>query len=309
MTTLIKIDALSKTFRDKRLRKIEAVKQVTFSIDEGEAFGFVGPNGAGKSTTIKILAGLIRPSSGRAEVLGFPIDDPRARKGLGYVPENAYLYDYLTPLEVLLMGVRLHGLRKPDLKRHCMNWLERFGVAHVANRRIRSFSKGMAQRTALAHALCVEPRLLILDEPLSGLDPIGRKEVVDELLAYRHGGGTVLFSSHVLHDVERLADRFGLIHQGSLRTVQRPEELVGGQGSAIIRSMGQAPVEGMQADVGGRWFAQVSSDQQWPLLNRIQSAGHTLIEIKPSMSLEQAFLRYVAVDEAASAASSANNKE
>lgn len=296
MSTLIEIVDLSKTYRDKRFRSVPALKEVNFSINEGEAFGFIGPNGAGKSTTIKILTGILAATSGHAKVLGFPVDDPRSRQNLGFVPENACLYDYLTPLEILMMGAKLHGISKPNLRQHCLTWLERFGIAEVANRRIRSFSKGMVQRTALAHALVIEPRLLILDEPLSGLDPIGRKEVVDVLLEYRQSGGTILFSSHVLHDVERLADRFGLIHKGILRTVQRPEELVGGDSSVIVRSIGSQPIEGMSRDTGGRWYIQTETSKLWQILELIKTSGHTLIEVKPSMSLEQAFLKFVADD-------------
>lgn len=296
MNDVIELAGLGKTYRDKRFRRVEALCDVSLTVKEGEAFGFIGPNGAGKSTTIKILTGTIRASGGKASMLGYPVSDFRARLGLGYVPENSYLYDYLTPLEVLTMGAHLQKVKVTDLRTHCMGWLERFGIAHVANRRIRSFSKGMAQRTALAHALVVKPRLLILDEPLSGLDPIGRKEVVDILLEYRQQGGTVFFSSHVLHDVERLADRFGLIHQGTLRTVQQPQELAGGEGKLIVRSTGSTPVAGMHADTGDRWFIEIDGSKLWPLLREIETSGHRLIEVKPSMTLEQAFLQYVSAD-------------
>lgn len=296
MTDVIELAGLGKTYRDKRYRKVEALRDINLAVQQGEAFGFIGPNGAGKSTTIKILTGTIRASSGSARMLGKPVDDYRARQGLGYVPENSYLYDYLTPLEVLIMGAHLQKLKVDNLQKHCMHWLERFGIAHVANRRIRSFSKGMAQRTALAHALVVQPKLLILDEPLSGLDPIGRKEVVDILLDYRRQGGTIFFSSHVLHDVERLADRFGLIHQGTLRTVQQPQDLAGGEGRVVVRSTGSAAVAGMHADTGDRWYIETDNGKLWPLLREIEAAGHRLIEIKPSMTLEQAFLQYVGAD-------------
>ena len=293
MSALIEIVDLSKTYRDKRFRTVTALKAVNFSIYEGEAFGFIGPNGAGKSTTIKILTGILAATSGHAKVLGYPVEDPRSRQKLGFVPENACLYDYLTPLEILMMGAKLHGVSKPDLRQHCLSWLERFDIAEVANRRIRSFSKGMVQRTALAHALVIEPRLLILDEPLSGLDPVGRKEVVDVLLEYRQSGGTILFSSHVLHDVERLADRFGLIHKGVLQTVQRPDELVGGEASFVVRSIGSQSIPGMVRDTSERWFVQTSASNLWNVLERIRSGGHSIIEVKPSMSLEQAFLKFI----------------
>lgn len=293
MSKVIDIVGISKEFKLGPRKKITALNNVAFSINQGEAFGFVGPNGAGKSTTIKILTGLIKPSSGHAIVLGHDVSSPKSRQGLGYVPENPCLSDYLTPTETLMMAIRMHGTHTDNPLATCMQWLERFDMTHAANRRIRSFSKGMVQRTALAHAMVINPQLLILDEPLSGLDPIGRKLVVDVLLEYRRQGGTVMFSSHVLHDVERLADRFGLIHQGTLRTVQRPDELVGGTTMVMVRSIGKESVSGLVQDIGGRWYGEVPNHDLWALLRAMESAGHNIIEIKPSMSLEQAFLKYV----------------
>lgn len=290
---VIDIHNLSKQYRDPRLRKVEAIKDITFGVQAGEAFGFIGPNGAGKSTTIKIITGIIFPSSGTVKLMGLPVENPASRKGVAYVPENPSLYDYLTPIEILTMGCRLHGIKKKSLDAHCLEWLERFDIAKAAHRRLRTLSKGMQQRTALAHALAVEPKLLILDEPLSGLDPIGRKDVVNILLEYRHNGGSLLFSSHVLHDVERLADRFGLIHKGVLRTVQRPDELIGSEGTLIVRTIGTQPISSMKADVGGRWYTETPSSQLWSLLHDIEKSGHTILEIKSSISLEKAFMLYV----------------
>ncbi|MDN3577900.1 ABC transporter ATP-binding protein [Chitinimonas viridis] len=291
----IELDRVVKTFKQGFKPRFRALDEVSFSVVEGEAFGFVGQNGAGKSTAIKILTGALRQDGGAARLFGVDVADFRSRRGLGYVPENPWLYDYLTPLEILRMGVVAQGiaLDGAELDRHCMQWLERFSIAAVAHKRTRSFSKGMVQRTALAHAMACRPRLLILDEPLSGLDPLGRRDVVDILVEYRQGGGTVFFSSHVLHDVERLADRFGLIHKGRLHTVQRPSDLGGGDEVLSVRTVGIAPVVGMQADVADRWSAQVPASQLWPLLDAARAAGHTVIEIKPALSLERAFLKFV----------------
>jgi ABC-2 type transport system ATP-binding protein len=209
------------------------------------------------------------------------------------VPESPYLFDYLTPLEILTMGLRLHRLRLENEREHCMGWLERLELAHVANKKIRSFSKGMTQRVALAQALCVKPRLLILDEPLSGLDPVGRRDVVDILSEYRQAGGTLFFTSHVLHDVERLADRFGLIHQGTLRAVSSPAELAGGDEMLVIRSIGELPLDGMAQEIPGRWTMEVPRHQVWEKLEALQQANHVLIEVRPTLSLESAFLRAV----------------
>jgi ABC-2 type transport system ATP-binding protein len=188
----------------------------------------------------------------------------------------------------------LHGCKPVNPRAHCLHWLERFGLADAANKVVRGFSKGMAQRTALAHAMAVEPRLLILDEPLSGLDPIGRRDVVDILSEYRSKGGTIFLTSHVLHDVERLADRFGLIHKGELRAVRAPGELAGKDDLVLIRSQGAAAVlPGMVAEPAGRWVVEVPRTMLWETLRAIDGAGHALIEIKPTLSLETAFMHVV----------------
>ncbi len=293
MSHAILVEGLVKTFRGFRKVPVKAVDQVSFSITEGEAFGFIGPNGAGKSTTIKIMTGVLRASAGKVNLFDIPVEQPLARVRVGYVPENPYLYDYLTPLEILLMGMSLHGLKVDNPQAHCLKWLERLELGSVARRQIRSFSKGMTQRVAIAHALCLQPRLLILDEPLSGLDPVGRRDVVDILAEYKRGGGTLFFTSHVLHDVERLADRFGLIHQGRLRAVQSPAELAGGTDLVQVRSMGTAPVAGAKSDFAERWSTEVTRDDLWQKLEELRVAGHTIIEIRPTLSLESAFMRAI----------------
>jgi ABC-2 type transport system ATP-binding protein len=295
MNAAISISNLKKTYpRRWASPPFEALKGISLSVEAGETFGFVGPNGAGKSTVIKILTGVMSPSEGTASLCGVDVSDPESRRGLGYVPENPSLPDYLTPLEILSMGLELHRRRPANVRAHCMKWLERFSLAEVANKVVRGFSKGMAQRTALAHAMAVEPRLLILDEPLSGLDPIGRREVVDILSEYRQQGGTIFLTSHVLHDVERLADRFGLIHKGELRAVRTPGELVGEDERVLVRTSGAvAALAGMQAEPGGRWVIEVPRPQLWDTLHALEVAGHLLIEIKPTLSLETAFLSLV----------------
>lgn len=290
MTSAISLQQISKTYRKSILSPAcRAVLDLSLEVEPGEVFGFIGPNGAGKSTTIKILTGILKPTSGAAFLFGISAEHPQARQGIGYVPESPGLYDMLTPLEVLEMGLALHGVKLPDVRRHCLEWLSRFDLLEVANKRLRSFSKGMLQRTALAHALAIQPRLLILDEPLSGLDPVGRREVVNILLEYKCGGGSIFLTSHVLHDVERLADRFGLIHQGALKAVRSPSELVGRSDRVVVRSLGMDEVAGMRSDTQGRWQADVPRQELWPLLAALREAHHDIIEIKPALDLESAF--------------------
>jgi ABC-2 type transport system ATP-binding protein len=298
MTVAIDIQDLRKTYpRGWASPSFEALKGISLSVEQGEVFGFIGPNGAGKSTAIKILTGVMSPTAGSAALFGVDVTQPGARRGLGYVPENPSLPDYLTPLEILAMGLDLHQCKPADSHRHCMLWLERFGLAEASTKVVRGFSKGMVQRTALAHAMAVQPRLLILDEPLSGLDPIGRRDVVDILFEYRQQGGTIFLTSHVLHDVERLADRFGLIHKGVLRAVRAPGELVGESDKVLVRSQGELPLlPGMMPEPAGRWVVEVTRTGLWDALHELESGGHELIEIKPTLSLETAFLHVVKDD-------------
>ena len=294
MLPAIAIDDLEKKYpRRWRSAPVVALGGVSLTVEPGEAFGFIGANGAGKTTTIKILMGLIRATRGNARIFGTSVAQPEARRGLGYVPENPYLYDYLTPLEILSMGMRLHRVQVSESRSYCLAWLDRLGLAQVAGKAIRSFSKGMTQRVAIAQALCIRPRLLILDEPLSGLDPIGRRDVVDILTEYKRGGGTLFLTSHVLHDVERLADRFGLIHQGVLRAVRSPAELTGDQEMVLVRTFGQRPVAGMREDFSGRWIGEVPRSALWERLEALRTAGHVVLELRPSLSLEVAFMRAV----------------
>ena len=297
MTVAIDVSELKKDYRKGwRGTTVSALRGISLKVDQGESFGFVGPNGAGKSTTIKILIGLAEATAGRAEIFGVAAHRPTARMGVGYVPENPYLYDYLTPLEILTMSLRLHRVNVADTRSQCMVWLERLGLTEVVNRPIRTFSKGMTQRVAIAQALCIKPRLLILDEPLSGLDPIGRRDVVDILAEYKQTGGTLFFTSHVLHDVERLADRFGLIHQGELRAVRSPAELAGEEDSLSVRSLGTRPVAGMRSESGGRWVGEVARSGLWALLAALRDADHVVLEVRPALSLESAFMRAIGAD-------------
>lgn len=287
----ISVEQLSKTFtRPWSREKVVALKNVSFSIEQGEVFGFIGANGAGKSTTIKILTGVLKQSVGHAKLFGRDVSEPAARTSLGYVPENPGVYDFLTPLEILKMGVHMHHLKLENENRHCLHWLDRFGLAHVSGKMVRTFSKGMTQRVALAHALALNPRLLILDEPLSGLDPVGRKEVVDILDEFRRGGGTLFFSSHVLHDVERIADRFGLIDKGELLTVRSPQEVVADQAEMyVIRFRAANVIDGAYEVRSGLFAFDASVDELPQAIERVRAGGGLIQDVLPKISLESVF--------------------
>lgn len=292
MNSAISIENLSKTYpRSWAAAPMQAVDKINLEIAVGETFGFIGPNGAGKSTTIKMLTGALQPTSGTAKLFGIDVALPEARIGLGYVPENPSVYDFLTPLEILTMGLRLHRVQVPDEKRYCLGWLDRFGLEDVARKTVRAFSKGMTQRVALAHALAIKPRLLILDEPLSGLDPVGRKDVVEILGEYRNSGGTLFFSSHVLHDVEAIADRFGLIHKGQMLTIRSPQEVVADQADLyILRYRTSHPLAGAT----GLHSVEVTAAGLADEIARIQAGGGILQDVLPKASLESVFFRTIA---------------
>lgn len=209
------------------MRRVLAVKDISFEVSRGDIFGFLGPNGAGKTTTIKMLTGLISPNSGQAELFGEAVPSRRARGRIGFLPENPYVYPYLTPAEFVLLCGRLSGLGYGAARDRTRQVLDQVGVAYAADRPARRLSKGMLQRTGLAAALVADPELLILDEPMSGLDPIGRKEVRDLIVEERRRGRTIFFSTHILNDVETLCDRVAILRKG--------EVVVGGRIAELLR--------------------------------------------------------------------------
>jgi ABC-2 type transport system ATP-binding protein len=224
---VLKADGLAKTFRLDFFRKrVEAVKDATFEVRRGEVFGFLGPNGAGKTTTLKMLMGLVRPTRGRAEVLGRPVADIAAKRRLGYLPESPYFYEYLTAEEFLDLVGALFGLRQAERRVRRDRLIARVGLEHARGRPLRKFSKGMLQRVGIAQALMGDPELVVLDEPMTGLDPLGRKEIRDLILELKHEGRTVFFSTHILPDVELTCDRVAMIFAGRIAKVGPLAELV-----------------------------------------------------------------------------------
>ncbi|MFA5585840.1 MAG: ABC transporter ATP-binding protein [Saccharofermentanales bacterium] len=222
----ISISNLKKAYRGKRGKKVEALRDITLDIVPGEVFGFLGPNGAGKSTTIKILMGLIRPSEGEASIFGVAVGDPAARRRVGFLPENPAFYDFLTAREYLQFVGKSFGMSPAVIRSESERVLALLDLTAAAGRPIRGYSKGMVQRLGIAQTLLHDPDLYILDEPMSGLDPLGRALVKEIILDLKGRGKTVFFSTHVTADVEQVCDRIGVIVGGVFREERVVKELL-----------------------------------------------------------------------------------
>jgi ABC-2 type transport system ATP-binding protein len=300
---LIKVDHLGKVFRQGFwMRRVEAVRDVSFEVSHGHIYGFLGPNGAGKTTTIKMLTGLIAQTTGTATVFGEPIGTAKAMRKVGFLPENPYVYPYLTPREFVEMCGRLSGLRLRGLRRRAEEVLALTGVLYAADRPVRRLSKGMLQRTGLAAALVADPELLILDEPMSGLDPVGRKEVRDLILREREQGRTIFFSTHILSDVEMMCDHVTILRKGSV--------VVSGAMSTLLRKdvkrtdvIVENATEAFELFCAGKGHGLRSSGQRvsvevvgvkelGEVVQRVVQDGLTLVEVVPrTESLEDLFVR------------------
>jgi len=217
----IEILGLQKTYSVGFWRKRQkcALHPLNLQVEDGEIFGFLGPNGAGKTTTLKLLMGLVFPTAGSARILGMEIDDPRMKTQIGFLPEQPYFYDYLTAGELLEYYAQLSGVVPNERRRRVNEVLQQVGLPESAAMQLRKFSKGMLQRVGIAQAILHDPKVLFFDEPMSGLDPMGRREVRDLMEQLKRRGKTVFFSTHILADAESLCDRVAIIHQGELRSV------------------------------------------------------------------------------------------
>ncbi len=240
---------LTKRYRHEWTGRVRtALEGLDLEVRRGEVFGYLGPNGAGKTTTLKLLTGLIQPTQGEAFLLGLPVTDRESRRRLGFLPEQPYFYDYLTGREYLEFAARLSGLGGRAADAAARHWLGRVGLGDRERVVLRKYSKGMLQRLGLAAALVHSPELIILDEPMSGLDPFGRRDVRDLILEQRERGATVLFSSHILPDVEQLCDRVAILLEGRLTRVATVGELVDGHASRVEIRCAGAPVLELPAD-------------------------------------------------------------
>jgi ABC-2 type transport system ATP-binding protein len=318
MTAAIEIENLTKEYPYGflHLKKKTSLEALTMTVEDGEVFGFLGPNGAGKSTTIKLLMGLIFPTAGSAKILGKSISDVEMHQDIGYLPEHPYFYDYLTAAEVLDYFARFHDLSGADRRERVESMLKKVGLETAKKIQLRKYSKGMLQRVGLAQAILHDPKVVILDEPMSGLDPVGRREVRDIILELKRAGKTILFSTHILSDAEMLCDRVGVIVGGKLRGVGAPAEIVGiaAQGMEILFEFDAAPPNGnalisKATRTGERYRIQVSEEELYPSIEQLRSSGAKILsvaQVKPS--LEEYFMHLVAADRAQAAAVEVSEK-
>ena len=296
------------------LKKRASLEGLNLQVETGEVFGFIGPNGAGKSTTIKLLMRLIFPTAGTARILGKPISDIEMHRNIGYLPEQPYFYDYLTAMEVLDYFARFHDLSAADRKERVQRMLKKVGLETAGKIQLRKYSKGMLQRVGMAQAILHDPKVVILDEPMSGLDPIGRREVRDIILELKREGKTVMFSTHILSDAEMLCDRVGVIVGGKLRGVGAPEQLVDvrTQGMEILFEMkGQsaAPWVAKATRTGDRYRLQVPEEELYAAIEQLRAAGAKILSVaQVKATLEEFFISLVAADRAQAAAVEVSGK-
>jgi ABC-2 type transport system ATP-binding protein len=313
----IEVDNLTKDYPYGflHLKKKRSLEGLTMQVADGEVFGFLGPNGAGKSTTIKLLVGLIFPDAGTARILGKPITDIAMHRDIGYLPEQPYFYDYLTAAEMLDYFARFHDLTAAERRARVTRMLKKVGLETAGKIQLRKYSKGMLQRVGLAQAILHDPKVVILDEPMSGLDPIGRREVRDIILELKQQGRTVLFSTHILSDAEMLCDRVGVIVSGKLQGVGAPEEIVGvaAQGMEILfeKAEGSAAnaILAKATKTGGRYRLQIPEAELYATLEQLKAAGARILsvaEVKPS--LEEYFMHLIEAGRAQAAAVEVSGK-
>ena len=298
---ILELSGVSKSYRTHlSLRRYWILRDLSLEIRKGEIFGFIGTNGAGKTTAIKLALGLIAPDAGTIRLFGEDSRDPALRRRLGFLPENPYLYDYLTGAEFLDFHGRLFGMTAADRRRRVPEMLERVGLANRGDRQLRHYSKGMLQRIGLAQALINDPEFVILDEPMSGLDPIGRREVRDIILDLKARGRTVFFSTHILSDTELICDRVGILVKGSLRAVGSIDDLVSSEvrfWEVALRGMRpeKIPCGRLVSQRDDQLLVRVESRSDLTrILSSLNGGEAMLLSVTPTrQSLEDLFLREV----------------
>jgi ABC-2 type transport system ATP-binding protein len=308
MPLAIRIEELTKDYRIGfwRQRPYRALDRLTLEIEQGEVFGFLGPNGAGKTTTLKLLMQLIFPTSGRAEILGRPAGDVAARQRIGYLPENPYFYDYLTAEELLNYFGQLFGYAGAARRTRVGALLDRVGIGAERRLQLRKFSKGMIQRVGIAQALLNDPEVIFLDEPMSGLDPLGRRDVRALILELRDQGRTVFFSSHILADAEALCSRVAVVAGGQLAAMGRLTDILAFQvrgWELVVADLTQevlarlAPQIRKSTEISPQRYALELQPDVKPelVLSDVIASGATLVSLNPVRdTLEDFFVRRVA---------------
>ncbi len=298
---ILKLEGIWKSYRTHlSLRKYWILRDLDLEVNEGEIFGFIGQNGAGKTTTIKLALGLIFPDRGTVRIFGLDSQIPKARAEVGFLPENPYFYDYLTGAEFLDFHARLFCMTAADRRQRVRELLDRVGLGNRGDRQLRHYSKGMLQLVGLAQALINDPRLVILDEPMSGLDPIGRREVRDLILDMKARGRTVFFSSHILSDTEMICDRVGLLVRGGLKAYGRVEDLVRAEAGVWEVALRGVPGRGIPCGTivsrrDDRVLVRVESQEELHrLVSTLNGHGVSLLSVTPSRrSLEDLMMREV----------------
>jgi ABC-2 type transport system ATP-binding protein len=281
-----------------RKKRKQALYSLSLAVEEGEVFGYLGPNGAGKTTTLKLLMGLIYPTRGSAKILGRDISDPWMKAQIGFLPEQPYFYDHLTARELLDYYAGLSGVPGKDRKRRIDEVLKRVALPDAGHTQLRKYSKGMLQRVGIAQAIIHDPKIIFLDEPMSGLDPIGRREVRDLIQALKEEGKTIFFSTHILSDAETLCDRVGVINKGRLRGIGILADLareVSGKIEIVWHgASARAAMEylGAKPHATGELFRAVLSEEKMDgAIDAIRKNGAKLVSITPvRVTLEQFFL-------------------
>jgi ABC-2 type transport system ATP-binding protein len=288
-----------------RRRPYRALDRLTLSVEPGEVFGFLGPNGAGKTTTLKLLMQLVFPTSGQATILGRPVGDLAVRRRIGYLPENPYFYDNLSAEELLHYFARLFGMSAADRTARVNHLLDRVGLGAERRMQLRKYSKGMVQRVGIAQALINDPEIVFLDEPMSGLDPLGRRDIRSLILELRDKGTTIFFSSHILSDAETLCSRVAIVAGGRLATSGRLSEMRGYElsGWEVVMAgvtleaaaRGRSLSERMTEVSAGRWtFELAQQSRPEDFIAAMSAAGATLVSVSPvHTTLEDVFVNEV----------------